>query len=248
LISSQKAGHKLSLEEVRVRYDFTLMAMLRVWNAPWTPATHKSFQPGFQQAIGTFALCTKRLILPNEIVQRVGSFLNRSWWPDDRRQCWSHACHVDQVSRRIIQRKNSGGASASGTSLACKPCPGCGFSWYCSEECKELDYEAGHKYMCGSPLSSGTYEECELHREIFKDDIAPALVRFERTIKSEGDEPRAKKARTMMTEMVRDGSSKSMNTAEDDSNELAVDDDDSASSRTKAIRRYFSWKARARSN
>jgi hypothetical protein len=101
-ISFQKAGHKLSCEEVRVRYDFTLMALLRVWNSSWTPATHKSFQPGFKQAIRTFALCTNRLNLPNEIVERVGTFLNRSWWPDNRRRCWSHACQVDQVSRRNI--------------------------------------------------------------------------------------------------------------------------------------------------
>jgi hypothetical protein len=222
--------------------------MLRVWKAPWTPETHKSFQPGFQQAIRTFGLCTKRLSLPNEIVERVGTFLNRSWWPDDRRQCWSHACQVDQLSRRIIQRKNSGVSSSSGTSANCKPCPGCGFSWYCTEECKELDYEAGHKYMCGTPLSSETAEEYELHRKVFKADIDPALVRFETAIQSKGGEPRVKKARTEMTEQVNEGSSKGMDITEDDDNELEVDEGDSASSRTKAIRRYFSWKARARKN
>jgi hypothetical protein len=155
---------------------------------------------------------------------------------------------MDQVSRRILQRKNSGVASSSGTSVACKSCPGCGFSWYCSEECKEVDYEAGHKYMCGSLLSSGTDEEYLLHRKIFMDDIVPALVRFERPIKSEGDKPRAKKARTRMTEQGSGSSLRGTDTAEDDNDEVEVNDDSSASSRTKVIRRYFSRTASARSN
>jgi hypothetical protein len=95
--------------------------------------------------------------------------------------------------------------------------------------------------MCGSPLSSETAEEYELHRQIFKDDIAPALVCLERTITSEGGEPIAKKARTARTEQVNEGSSMGMHTDDDD-------DCDSASSGTKSIRRYFSWKARARVN
>jgi hypothetical protein len=151
------------------------------------------------------------------------------------------------VSRRILQRKNYDVTSSSETSVACKSCPGCGFSWYCSKECKEVDYKAGHKYMCGTPLSSGTDKEYELHRKIFMDDIVPALVRFERPIKSEGAKPRAKKARTTMTQHGT-GLSRGVDTAEDDNDEVEVNDDSSASSRTKAIRRYFSWTASVRSN
>jgi hypothetical protein len=100
-------------------------------------------------------------------------------------------------------------ALSSGTSVTCKPCPGCGLPWHGSEECKS---EAGHKYMCGSPLSSETAEEYELHRKIFKNDIR------------EADKVRGWGTKSEQGENNGDGQgmSKGMDTAEDDNNELEV--------------------------
>jgi hypothetical protein len=214
--------------------------LLRVWNAPWTAATHKSFQPGLQDAVRTFALCTQRLNWPNELVDSVAPFVHRDWWPDDRRQCWSHACQLERANKLMFAKNDSSsvGETMRKMPVTCEPCAGCGFSWYCSKQCKEEDYEAGHKYICGSSLyqgtlTQGTPAEYSLYRSVFKRRVSPALVWNEPA-------PSQQRKRKASKQMVMDDD-EGQEADEEDNN----GDDYSASSKTKAICEYFNLKDRS---
>lgn len=247
-----QAGHKLTLDEIRARYDFTLLALLRAWNAPWTEETHKSFPPGFQEAVKTFTLCAEfRLNLPNEIVPRVAAFLNRDWWPDDRRQCWSHACQLNHIRQLVLEKQAdvTSRAVSKKMSSTCEPCSGhCGFSWYCSQECKGENHEAGHKFVCGSSLYRGTWAqgapaEYDLYRSIFKKDVPPVLVWNEPDPEPTND--RKRKASTQVVVLdddETDGEHQLEQEVEADYD--ADDDEESASSLTMAVCKYFNLKHR----
>jgi hypothetical protein len=180
---AEKEGHVLSPRELDFRYRFTLMSLVRSWQAPWTPASHASFQPGFREAVKTISLCTHRLNMPNEIAMRVSTFLSRQWWPDERRQCWSYACQAEQVYRQMQRKSTSNSAAEPDTpagrrALTSFPCPNCQVAWYCSAACQEDDFKAGHKKGCCAPpfISVPSPSEYELYRAVFKDSIPSALV------------------------------------------------------------------------
>jgi hypothetical protein len=238
-----KDAHQLSFDELKARYNFTIMALLRAWDAPWTPATHRSFQPEMQVAVRTFALCTHRLNFPNEIVQKVASFLNRTWWPDSRRQCWSFDCQLDQIGKQMSRRIQK--RPAKNKSVVCQPCSGCGVAWYCSKRCKGEDMKAGHKRVCETIFSTGSPEDDVLFRKVFKNEL-PAFISVVQesgdveALDSSFDGRRAGESEVVVVEGDDDdGSWESMDTDEEDET-----DEGSMSSKTKAICQYFKAKVR----
>lgn len=162
--------------------------------------------------------------------------MNRSWWPDIRRQCWSYDCQVDQLMKKANRWARVGPNAPIRKSTICKPCAACGVSWYCSTRCKDEDFKQGHKWICNSfQHPPSPEEENALYQTIFKDEIVPALVCFE--IEHENGEVIEKEEVNPGHTDIADseGSWESMDTGEDeDENE-----EGSASSETRVIVQYF---------
>jgi MYND finger len=126
----------LTCRELSVRHDFTLLLLLRAWQAPWTPETHASFQPQFRAAVETVAKATHKLGLPHS-----------------RKQCWCYACLVEKSTNSIAQKMSPEYPSANDTSVTgpLEYCPHCKVAMYCSKACRNNDYYIGHKARCGRP-------------------------------------------------------------------------------------------------
>ena len=174
-------GDALSGDVLAARYDFTLLMMIRAWNAPWTPTSSFSFSVPFRKAITTLALCAHRYGVPADIAAVVNSFLPREWWSDDRRQCWCHDCQLKQVSDMIrdkVAKRECRDVEAAVNDKAPPPptmhntsilrlsshsepklsalstvqtCPGCNLAMYCSREHRKYLWQDGHKRVCGTP-------------------------------------------------------------------------------------------------
>lgn len=137
---------------MRAIYDYSLLLLSRAWQAPWTPDSHASFQPALRQANMMVAKCAHRLGLPDELTSKILSFLNRKWWPDARRQCWSYECQLNSLVKSVSRKfseNNSGPVNlrVAPTLSYCR----CGVAMYCSKECRESDYKARHKKVCCRP-------------------------------------------------------------------------------------------------
>ena len=162
--------------ELRARHDFSLLMLLRAWQAPWSPGTHMSFQPAFRNAVDTIACCTHKLGYPNEIVYFIGSFLNRDWWPDERKQCWSYECQLDKAVESATRNFDAFSEKSNESTGRFEYCPRCHVAMYCSKECREKDFKAGHKRKCCRPpmlSAAADYEEAQLCVEIFKNGDTP---------------------------------------------------------------------------
>lgn len=130
----------------------------------------------------------------------------------------------------------------------CQPCSGCGIAWYCSKKCKDDDYKAGHKRLCGTVLTQhATNEEGELYHEVFGNDLPGDALLI-------GSPCSTKKVTCATLDCHEehvvvlgedddddDGSWESMDSDVEDEGE----EEGSASSRTKAICRFFKSKAKA---
>jgi MYND finger len=165
----------LTVGEIRARHDFTLLLLLRAWQAPWSPESHASFQPDFREAVKMVAQCTHRLGFPHEVMLAVCSFLNRDWWEDSRKQCWSYECLCEQSSKAVAQ-KFSGQNAISAAPATLEYCPRCRVAMYCSKDCRDNDYKLGHKKSCCRPPMQSTVpvkEELQLCVEILNDGTTP---------------------------------------------------------------------------
>lgn len=163
----------LSTQELEARVDFSTLALVRAWDAPWSPQSHMSFQPLFRAAVKTLGLCTHRLGMPNELVHRISEFMHRDWWHDERKTCFDYECQVEQVGKswkRKVTSRLKGVSPPSGPT-ACVSCPGCRLTNYCSNEHLEVDFKGGHKNHCGLvPFCAPTKEETGLFASLFPDD------------------------------------------------------------------------------
>jgi hypothetical protein len=165
-----KEDHILGTEENKAMVDFTLLALVRAWNAPWSPESHMSYQPQFRQAITTVALCTHRLGMPNELVRHIGEFMHRDWWDDERKMCFDYDCQVEQVAKNM-KRKFAAGQTGKLQPPACIPCPSCHLCNYCDLEDLDSDYKDGHKNLCGTaPFCPPSKEENDLFAALFGSD------------------------------------------------------------------------------
>lgn len=119
--------------------------------------------------------------MPVDIVHRIGSFLNRDWWPDDRKECWNNDCQIASVSKATDAYseyiRNSGSDCKQQFAdflfqVPCatlKSCPRCNVTKYCSKRCKDDSYKVSHKRCCTKPpccKGKPTIDEIELYREV----------------------------------------------------------------------------------
>lgn len=110
---SDEEGKDLSGYEIAARIDFSILMLQRAWNAPWTPQSHVSFSTQHKAAMKTLATVAWKYGMPNEISLRVNAFLPRSWWPDDRKQCWCHDCLLLSLSTSLRDKVTTREASPS---------------------------------------------------------------------------------------------------------------------------------------
>lgn len=146
-------GQLLSREDLEARFDFSLFALVCEWNKPWTPESHMSYQPPFRRAVQTLALSLHRLHLPGVLLGNIAQFLPRDGWPDKRKRCWNYHCLAEHdVDNMLVQYGIAESSSLTTTkteaSVACKKCR---VAFYCCRGCREEDYKAGHKKICGRP-------------------------------------------------------------------------------------------------
>ena len=167
---------ELDYDHLSARYDFTLLMLLRAWHSPWTPSSHLSYSLPFRRSISTLALCAHRYQIPSDIVVHVNSFLQRSWWQDDRQCCWSRDCQLNHMKRDFQAKISSrqGNWEAGSNTAGKKPpplvvCPGCRVASVCSRECLKHLHQDGHKRHCGRPPYRTPFsdEDNNLCREIF---------------------------------------------------------------------------------
>jgi hypothetical protein len=72
-----KNDHFLTHDELKARHDFSLLLLVRAWQAPWNPESHMSFQPEFRKAVETIFLCSKKRGFPVGVGRSILSFLDR---------------------------------------------------------------------------------------------------------------------------------------------------------------------------
>ena len=169
---------ELDYAHLSARYDLTLLMLLRAWHSPWTPSSHLSYSVPFRRSISTLALCAHRYQIPSDIVVHVNSFLQRSWWQDDRQCCWSRDCQLSKMKKsfqtKILSRQGNWDAgSSTGTAGNKFPplvvCPGCKVASVCSRECWKHLHQDGHKRHCGRPPFRTPFsdEDNNLCRQLF---------------------------------------------------------------------------------
>ena len=148
---------------VASRYDFTLMLLLKEWNAPWNPGSHLSFSQPFRSAIRQLATIAHRFGVPSDIVVTVNSFLPRSWWPDENESCWCRDCQLlriqDEYGAKFRTRLSNWkddpvtlpqpSPTRSKSALYLTSCK-CGVAIACNNHMRQL-YHEGHKRYCGLP-------------------------------------------------------------------------------------------------
>jgi len=145
-------GIELDYSHLSARYDFSLLVLLRQWNAPWTPDSHLSFSIPFRRSVSTLALCAHRFGVPHDIVALVNSYLPRSWWPDDRRCCWCRDCQMNTMKNQSSQSRD--GQSRLRSERKEKnliTCSGCQVAMVCSKEHMKFLHRDGHSRCCGLP-------------------------------------------------------------------------------------------------
>mmetsp|Transcript_25824 Transcript_25824/g.54579 ORF Transcript_25824/g.54579 Transcript_25824/m.54579 type:complete len:1046 (+) Transcript_25824:34-3171(+) len=160
-------GDELDYGHLSARYDFSLVVFIRQWHSPWTPESHLSFSIPYRRAVSTLALCAHRYGVPADISAHVNSFLPRSWWPDDRRQCWCRDCQLQKLKKdyhsKISSRQTNWDPQEEQSSTlhlksergAKSPtlitCPGCHLAMACSNDHMKYLHQDGHKRYCGLP-------------------------------------------------------------------------------------------------
>ena len=163
-------------------YDFILMNFFRAWKLPWSPNRHKSFQPPFRAAVKSLYLSSSYYQIPFHLTEIISSYLNRNWWEDQRRTCFSKQCSTSSCStviqRRIILRElNGAGKSLSDIDshrvpplfrqkqAKCLFCEGCNLVMFCNRrECQRNAVVEGHRKKCKYPpyrLGSEEMNVCE---------------------------------------------------------------------------------------
>lgn len=161
--ATDEDGKVLSFTGLAARYDFTLMLLMREWNAPWTPSSHLSYSIPFRSAVKELALCAYRFSVPSGIVAAVNSFLPRSWWSDDRDSCWCRDCQLlclkYKFKEKILARQSnwsdydtdplakSQRATIPSSFIKCK----CNIALACSNDHLRFLHQEGHKRCCGWP-------------------------------------------------------------------------------------------------
>jgi hypothetical protein len=225
----------LSTEENTARVDFTLLAMVRAWNAPWSPDSHMSYQPQFRQAIETVALCTHRLGMPIELVHHIGAFMHRDLWDDERKTCFFYDCQSDQVEKNM--KRKLAAAQAGKLPLpgpeACMSCPGCHQTHYCSKEHLERDAKEGHKNQCGTaPYCAPSKEEGDLFAALFGGKGALNLPAAPITHSKDADD-----VVDMDVDDDDEGSWESIDSDEEEEDEL--DNGESQPTKTRLIQQFF---------
>lgn len=109
---SDEEGKNLSGYEIASRIDFSILMLQRAWNTPWTVKSHATFSTHHKAAMKMLAMIAWKFGMPNEISLRVNAFLPRSWWPDDRKQCWCHDCQLLSLSTSLRDKVTSREASS----------------------------------------------------------------------------------------------------------------------------------------
>ena len=150
-----------------------------------------SFSPAFRAAMRTVALCCHRTNMPTVLVQRIGSFLNRDWWPKDSNQlCWNTDCQLRGVRRAVEQFVDYTTTNDNPTEMkqlsdflfpstqniqACDP--GNNIR-YCSEQCRTncpSKCKNSHCKKLPSPKGKLTEEERQLYLDVFACDEMKSL-------------------------------------------------------------------------
>jgi hypothetical protein len=221
--------HVLTRGEQRARYDFSLMLLLRAWQAPWKPRTHYSFQPEFRGAAKCIMQCTHHLSMPKEIGQRIIEYLPRSFWPDDRNQCWNFEC-PDSVASLL--KKVQGNRSSTTNIQSVLPCSKCHIPIYCSESCRKTDWKEDHKRFCKVPpfCKIGPFEERFIAS--ISNESADGMAEVKHVDSEDGD--------VVMKEAESD---KAVEDNEEDWSDIDSQvEDDQPVSRTQRIYRFFEEK------
>ena len=165
---TDEEGQDLDHTSISAHVDFSLMLLLREWNKPWTPGSHLSYSAPFRSAVKELALCAHRFGVPSDIVASVNSFLQRTWWPDERSTCWCRNCQFvklrDRFRSKLTTRKSNWNKykEAPFTQsqhhsnvrpneplqlMTCK----CSVALACSKEHLRHVNQEGHKRYCGFP-------------------------------------------------------------------------------------------------
>eukprot|EP00977_Amphora_coffeiformis_P005556 scaffold1170_cov174-Amphora_coffeaeformis.AAC.40 len=158
-------GNFLSPEELEARFGFSLLALHCAWREPWTAESHPTFQPGFRTAVHQVALSLHRLDMPKELHGHIVQYFSRDWWPDERACCFYYDCQLEQL-RKEEECRETGEMYVRPPVKFCE----CGVFAYCSRACREADWKAGHKRVCGRPPScrptGKEYRLCEVIRRM----------------------------------------------------------------------------------
>ena len=154
-------GKDLSVVELRAYHMCSVLALREVWYSPWCPDLHHTYQPAFQEAAKTVAMCFYRCNLPQVLVERVLSYLPRDGWSDPRElEC----AHYDCLLSRIEGRFGRYGSQriepvVPGRRVPCE----CRVAVFCSKLCRTNAFKLdGHKQACGVPPHRiPTFEDVE---------------------------------------------------------------------------------------
>jgi len=145
------------------------MVLMKAWGASWTPDSHYSFQPAFQNAAWTVILSAWKLGMPKEVGHRIVQFLRRDAWPDDRRRCWSWTCEQDAINRELLNKNllREGQTIQDVKVKSFVVCKHCRVASYCSGSCRKTDWKDWHKQYCNvPPCKIPSYEEDQFIRTV----------------------------------------------------------------------------------
>jgi len=163
--------------------------LLRAWNGPWTPQSHRSYSTTSKEAIKTLLLCCRRYQTPSDVHLLILSHISRNWWcnekenvdKDERQSCWNEQCQLEYLAQSF-ERKDSmherGLMEEFGIYFEnheeLKQCQGCGVAAFCCDHWGSCVNHEGHGTICGiPPIRIPGKEEEELCIEVAKHNLIP---------------------------------------------------------------------------
>jgi len=165
-------GNIVKGQGLKAYYDFSLLLLKKVWSEQWSPNNHGSFQRPYRLAAKTVLLCAHRYGMASDVALSVISFLPRTWWPDERVQCWLYECEIENMSNLILGNKEQ--APKTKELMPCK----CLTVYACSQKHLNRINHEFHRRACKlPPFRVFNYEDAIFCREILaKDDDHGVLV------------------------------------------------------------------------
>jgi len=151
-------GQLLTTDQIKARYDLSMLMLRRSWSLPWTPSSHDSFQIPFKKAVRTIALVAHRHRFPLDLCALINSFLSREWWPDQRAQCWRYDCQIDDlqeylqsIERDAVEDPTESSEDIAQSSKKLIKCNGCRVVYACSKNHMIEIFHEGHLRECRCP-------------------------------------------------------------------------------------------------